>query len=343
MVHLLHLLSLVSLSRATILYLSVHDAPYNLLALNTDTNSVVTESVLNIASLKQSTSKIAWRGMVVRNDTMVVANSKSSNSFLAMFDCKLADFNGDDDAVVSGTVLAFKDYFTSANSNSNSGLDHPYDIDFYDSAKFGELTFVTVQDTHSVLVYDEYGNPMVSIDNGEYPGAYLTFTPPKSSDNSVRGLAIDNEFQLLFVTVEWTNAFLVYDLSGLDSGARPSNAFNLTYKNDSSTFVGIELDLVNKIAYVGDTDSNRVVAFSYTRTSATREWVAESDELSHPAGIALDAKEEKLYVASQNAGKVLSFDPKNGAFLAVEVDLNPYDVTIENLYATPPGTYCSNF
>ena len=62
--------------------------------------------------------------------------------------------------------MPFSSFFTFENS-SNSGLDHPYQIEFYDSSNNG--IYVSAENTYSVLAYGQNGVP-VNVTNAKYPG-----------------------------------------------------------------------------------------------------------------------------------------------------------------------------
>ena len=193
-------------------------------------------------------------------------------------------------------------------------------------------------------MYDGFGNAVTGVGNGKYPGSIVSYKVP-DGENGVRGIAVDTELGLMFVNVEYDNVCYVYDISALQSGtqgASPVLVYQLEYKG-ASTFIDVDLDTGAKIAVLGDSHHDALVAFDYGKTSARQKWVASDvDKLNHPAGIQVDAQAGIVYVVSQNENAVLSFHKGSGAYVGVVCDFSAYGVLGENLYALPEGQQCAN-
>lgn len=174
--------------------------------------------------------------------------------------------------------------------------------------------YVSTQDTQSVLLYDAIGNPVANGSgnglNGDYPGAIVTYGEYNENGDGVRGIAIDNINGLLFVAEENFNVVLVYDINN-----KFKNVYNITNGKSSFKPIAIEYnsDYFESIVFVGDDDKDLVYAFKVTRDGYSIFWTSESnDNLDHPAGIAVS--NDVLYVVSQNAGRIVRYDPSNGNY-----------------------------
>ena len=153
------------------LFFSLHHYP-NLYAFDTETQKLITDSVLDIKSTDYDYDNLHWRGMKLDNSNSIfyAANSKKApDSFIGKWICG------------NSFPLDFNDFYTQYNSKNNDGLDHPYELVLINQ----NTTYVSTQNTQSVLLYDDNGVPY-NIDNSAFDGAVITYADD-GSGNGVRG------------------------------------------------------------------------------------------------------------------------------------------------------------
>ncbi|ETO15969.1 hypothetical protein RFI_21390, partial [Reticulomyxa filosa] len=205
--------------------------------------------------------------------------------------------------------------FSMQNRTSKNGLIHPYDLAWYPSK---QQMFVSVQDTHSIFVYDEHGMPIHVKKKGniKYPGEIIRYERGvQGDDTTVRGIAVDDDIHRLFVTVPFRHMVMVYCTRSEKNNAQPcglyENIYNISWDLDNA----FPIDVVtgspyyNQTIFVGDKFHNRIYAYH-----------VESFAVSKDA----------LYVVSKQRNRVLLFDPQNGHY---QGELLHFDLHVEEAVA----------
>src|SRR5690606_19801691 len=152
--------------------------------------------------------------------------------------------------------------------------------------KIYKQIYVTVQNTHSVLLLDINGKPYKKLPGMDYkyPGSIVTFKKHKVKNaNTVRGIAVDINLNLLFVANEGDHKIYVYDINN-----NFKNIYNIEYNLFQPVGVTIGLPYYNNTLFVTDKFYHIVLAYHINKNNYTLLWISKNNQyLQHPAGCAI--------------------------------------------------------
>eukprot|EP01084_Bolivina_argentea_P078430 142306_1 len=328
---------------APVILMTSHDYS-NIVAFNANTGAFITTELLDLSQTQKDLdlptyvkeNKIQFRAIITRHfDQITVVNGRHSTPFIATFDCNN----------VPGWKI--NTYF----GNHNKSLAHPYGLTWYEP---NQWWLFTTQDTSSLFIYTESGHPvslpgmmehfpgavftLINHTNGIYMDTYMTNPikfkdethkqqhrdlKSKSSISGIRGVAIDNEYGLIFVAAEILGKVLVFDMN---------NNFNNTYNITLSLTQTLSpISIISGAPnfpytlFITERQHNDGVwAVRYTQTDFNIWWRAEkAPQLQHATGIALAP--DSLFVLSQSTHSILRYSPYSGHYLGLVVHFGNAD------------------
>ena len=167
---------------------------------------------------------------------------------------------------------------------------------------------------------------LINQSNEIYLDTYLPNTVPFSGQSAseqnaelktqrpisgLRGIAIDDEYGLIFVCAEILGKILVFDM---DSNF--TNTFNITFGSDVVTPISVISGgpYFPSTLFVTDRAHNDgVYGIRYTKSDYHIWWKAEKvPELQHATGIAIAA--DSLFVVAQGTHSILRYSPYSGHY-----------------------------
>ena len=259
----------------------------NIAAFNVLTTELITTNLLDldIHPLDElvKTNHIQFRGMMVNGDQLIVVNGNNADSLIAVYSCD-----------------ADRDQWTMVDCFGNDipGLIHPYGIQRFD--KYG-WTIITTQATNCVFILDD-GHNIVRIIDSKIPPLI-----------GFRGLAVDNELDLIFVASPYSNNVLVFDI-----GDQFRNTFNISLPEGNTQPTSLVVNEEN-VLFVSDRQNHKVYAFEYTKNGVSLKWTSQFNSgLQKPTGLAL--KGRHLFVIAQQTNRILVYNSETGLFRDEMVD-----------------------
>eukprot|EP00756_Hemistasia_phaeocysticola_P053134 Hpha_TRINITY_DN28539_c0_g1::TRINITY_DN28539_c0_g1_i1::g.18602::m.18602 len=316
-------LTLPAVALASRLLMTIHDGT-DVYAFDTVNGTTLTKTAVDTSAL--SSYELQWRGMQAYDKKLYMANGKKGASFIATFKCG-----------AQGPLPFSGMYATQWDAVNNSGLNHPYGVAVWSDG----VVFATAQNTNSALLYNGQttGNP-AHFDGELFPGAWASYNGGKedADKHGVRGIALDRTQGLVFVSEETSGQVYVYDAKAVVAGG--SVAAPLYTINGSSSLsdplrpVGVALG--DGVVYIGDSNNDRVLCYTYTSKGAQLKWVSEqNDHLNHPAGLAPSA--DTLFVVSQKTSRIVQFGPSDGSYKGTLADFGSENVDGEGLILLNDG------
>lgn len=327
---------------APVLIMTAHNYS-NIIVFNANTGAFITTQLLDISYQKHldlptyaKQGKLQFRSMISRDGEITVANGHRTNPFIATFSCNH----------VPGWKL--NKYF----ANNSQFIQHPYGLTWDSKRKWW---LFTTQDTSSLFIYNENGKPITNL-NGmkqHYPGAVFTLINQtnglyldtfinnihsfnkeskyqqnldlKQEKSTLRGVAIDIQYGLIFVAVEIFGKILVFDIE-----QDFNNTYNITFGDNNNHNIQ-PISVLNGEPYFPFTlfitekiNNNGIYAVRYSKTGYSIWWQAQkSPYLKHATGIALSA--DSLFVLSQGQHSILRYSPYSGHYLGKVVHFTNHD------------------
>jgi DNA-binding beta-propeller fold protein YncE len=166
---------------------------------------------------------------------------------------------------------------------STQSLDHPYGIT---QGLVNDELFVWVsnQDTYDIIQYSS---------NGTYIQTLSLF-----NQDALRGIAFDQNKQVLYIADETQNAVLAYDAV--------NNQLVSSLSIPITSPVGLYIDPVSYILYIGSKNKHNSLVGAFSLSDRSFLYNYSDSTLEHPAGIAL--YQDQLFVLGQKAGTLLVFN-----------------------------------
>eukprot|EP01083_Nonionella_stella_P101758 288768_1 len=320
---------------APVLLMTSHDYT-NVVAFNANTGQIITTALLDLSYPQKrldlpkyvKENKIQFRSIITRNyNQITVVNGHHSIPFIATFDC------------TPRPGWRLHSYF----ANNSKYLAHPYGLTWYETRQWW---LFTTQDTQSLFIFTEDGKPvslpgmmqhfpgavftLINGTNGLHMDTYLPNIVPfinetkkerhadlkkKSQIMGLRGVAVDAQYNLIFVAAEILGKVLVFDID-----ANFTNVYNISLGlNDKFSPISV----VNGAPYHPYTlfiterkHNNGIFAVRYSKTNYEMWWQAEkAPQLQHATGIALSP--DSLFVLSQDTHTILRYSPYSGHYIGL--------------------------
>ena len=265
----------------------------NIIAYNTETTEMITSDVidltvdpLNVIDRKQD---IQFRGLVIHDNILAVTNSKTSNPFIATFECN--HYGQWQLLHILNNVYI--------HNHTLYELQQPYGIAWYSPKQW---YIITLKTKNMILILDKNYTIInqINID---------TNTTSSSTTQAIRDIAIDNDLGLAFIASESTQSVLVYDIINNFELLYP---IDLNIKASHSIPYSVIIDNRNTL-YISDKQNNVIYAIQYSRDWISLKWIINNiSSLQQPTGLAIS--DHELYVISSAQNKILIFNISNGVY-----------------------------
>ena len=183
-------------------------------------------------------------------------------------------------------------------NNTIEGLIHPYGISWYSK---NQWYVITAQNPDFVFILD------ISYEIIEKIQARSTMNTNQSDHKGLRGVAVDNDMDLIFIASPDTNNVLIFDIEN-----EFNNTYNITLSNEDET-EPISVLIDENVLYVTDRLNSKIYAFHYSKNSYYLKWISTDYVwMQQPTGLALNGN--SLFVISQTFDKILVYNIKNGLY-----------------------------